>query len=175
MNMPIPCASQPVFARLGAWNKRAWIDTIYHLDNSVQSVNRAVGSAVAQTYASSTYTTNGQVATVKDANNNLTTYQYDGHDRKIKTQYPDKVTANTSSTTDVEQYGYDSGNNLISLTKRGGQIISLGYDNLNRLTSRSYPTVADNVSFTYDLLSRPLSANFSNASHNIKAVRRNHL
>lgn len=145
-------------------------DTVYNLDDTVQSTQRAVGSAVAQTYETYTYTTNGLIATVKDANNNLTTYQYDGLDRKLKTLYPDKVTANTSSTTDFEQYGYDNNDNLTSLTKRGGQVITLVYDNLNRLISRSYPTIADNVNFSYDLLSRRTAANYTNASYNISFV-----
>ena len=63
-------------------------DTVYNSDDSVQSVKRAVGSAQAQIYAAYTYTTNGLPATVKDAKNNLTTYQYDGHDRKVKSLFP---------------------------------------------------------------------------------------
>ena len=38
-------------------------DTVYNLDDTVQSVARAVGSTVAQTYAAYTYTDNGLVAT----------------------------------------------------------------------------------------------------------------
>ncbi len=53
---------------------------------------------------------------------------------------------------DYEQYGYDANANLTSLRKRSGQSITLAYDNLNRLTSRTYPATADNVSYTYDLL-----------------------
>jgi len=145
-------------------------ETVYNADNSVQSVKRAVGSAVAQTYAAYTYTTNGLPATVKDAKNNLTTYQYDGHDRKLKTLYPDKVTANTSSATDYEQYGYDANGNVVSVRKRNGQTVTLAYDNLNRLLTRSYPNTADNVSFGYDLLGRRLAANYANGSHSISYV-----
>jgi hypothetical protein len=52
------------------------------------------------------------VATVKDAKNNLTTTQYDGHDRTLKTLYPDKVTAGASSATDFEQVGYDNNESM---------------------------------------------------------------
>lgn len=142
-------------------------ETVYNADDSVQSVKRAVGTALAQTYASYTYTPNGLPATVKDAKNNLTTYQYDGFDRKVRTLYPDKATANTSSTTDFEQYGYDNNGNITSHRKRNGQIVTLAYDNLNRLLTRSYPAVADNISYSYDLLGRRLSANYLDASHGI--------
>uniref|UniRef100_UPI00402BAC95 RHS repeat-associated core domain-containing protein n=1 Tax=Methylomonas sp. PHL2-19 TaxID=3438878 RepID=UPI00402BAC95 len=96
---------------------------------------------------------------VKDAKNQLTTTQYDGHDRKLKTLYPDKVTAGASSATDYEQVAYDANSNVTSIRKRNGQSITLAYDNLNRLLSRTYPTAADNISFSYDLLGRKTAAN----------------
>jgi RHS repeat-associated protein len=142
-------------------------ETVYNLDDTVQSVQRAVGSTVAQTYATYTYTDNGLVASVKDAKNNLTAYAYDGHDRKVKLSYPDPSTANTASSTDYEQYGWDANANLTSLRKRSGQSITLAYDNLNRLTARSYPTTADNVAYTYDLLGRRLAATGATAADNV--------
>ena len=142
-------------------------ETTYLLDDSVQSVQRAVGSAVAQTYAAYTYTGNGLVASVKDAKNNLTANTYDGHDRKLKTQFPSPTAINTASTTDYEQYGYDAGSNLTSLRKRSGQSITLAYDNLGRLLSRTYPVSADNVAYTYDLLGRRLTATGAVAADNV--------
>lgn len=142
-------------------------DTAYNLDNTVASETRAVGSALAQVYATYTYTNNGQLATVKDAKNNLTTHQYDGHDRKFKTLFPHPSSVNTSSDTDYEQYGFDANGNLISLRKRNGQTIALAYDKLNRLTSRTYPSAADNVAYTYDLLGRRLSATGASAADNV--------
>ena len=142
-------------------------ETVYNADDSVQSVKRAVGTTLAQTYATYTYTVNGLPATVKDAKNNLTTYQYDGHDRKLKTLYPNPTTVNSSSATDYEQYGFDANGNVTSVRKRNGQTVTLAYDNLNRLLTRSYPTVADNVSFSYDLLGRRTAANYANASYGI--------
>ncbi len=67
--------------------------TVYNADDSVQILKKAVGTGIAQNYATYTYSNNGLPLTVKDAKNQLTTYQYDGHDRKLKTLYPDKVTA----------------------------------------------------------------------------------
>ena len=144
--------------------------TVYNADDSVQSTQRAVGSAVAQTSASYTYTDNGLPATVTDANNNLTTYEYDGFDRKNKTRFPDKVTANTSSTTDYEQYGFDANGNVTSVKKRNGQTVTLVYDNLNRLLTRSYPTATDNVSYSYDLLGRRLTSGYADGSSSTSYV-----
>lgn len=110
-------------------------DTVYNLDDSVNSVLRAVGSTVAQTYATYSYTSNGLPASLKDAKNNLTSYQYDGQDRKVKTFYPNPTTVNTASTTDYEQYGYDANSNLTSLKKRNSSSITLAYDLLDRRLS----------------------------------------
>ena len=50
-----------------------------------------------------TYTDNGHLATVTDAENNRTTFEYDGHDRLKITRYPvATLGALTSSTTDFE-------------------------------------------------------------------------
>ncbi|WP_287719937.1 hypothetical protein, partial [Nitrosomonas sp.] len=53
----------------------------------------------------------------------------------------------------------DANGNITSLRKRNGQSITLAYDNLNRLLSRTYPTTADNITYTYDLLGRTTAAN----------------
>lgn len=140
-------------------------ETVFNIDDTIQIARRAVGTAVAQNYATYTYTANGQKATVKDAKNNLTTYQYDGHDRMVKTLFPDKVTAGVSSAADYEQFAYDANGNVTSVRKRNGQTVTVGFDNLNRLTSRSQPTVASNVTFTYDLKGKRTSANYANGSY----------
>ncbi|MEO6825273.1 MAG: RHS repeat-associated core domain-containing protein [Nitrosospira sp.] len=129
-------------------------ETAYNLDGSVLNAKRAVGTALAQTYAAYTYTNNGLAATVKDAKNNLTTYQYDGHDRLFKKLYPDKVTAGVSSPTDYEQYGYDNNGNPTTIRKRDAQTISTYYDRLDRLTQQTYPDPADRKDFYYDARDR---------------------
>jgi RHS repeat-associated protein len=144
-------------------------ETLYNLDGSVQAIRRAVGTALAQTYATYTYTANGRQATVQDKGN-LTTDQYDGHDRKVKTLFPNPAGGGTSAATDFEQYGYDAAGNVTSLRKRSGQTVTLAYDNLDRLVSRTYPAIADNVGFAYDLLGRRTVANFANGSYSITHV-----
>ncbi|SCX87305.1 RHS repeat-associated core domain-containing protein [Nitrosospira sp. Nl5] len=130
----------------------------YRLDESLYSASRAIGTALAQVYATYTYTDNGLPASVKDAKNNLTTYQYDGHDRLSKTLFPDKATPNTSSATDYEQYDYDNNDNLVVTRKRNAQVVIDNYDDLNRVTSRNYPNPDDNVTFRYDFRDRLTSA-----------------
>ena len=105
-------------------------------------------------HATTTYSANGLPVTLTDAKGNRTTYEYDGHDRRVRLRYPHPSTVNTSSTTDYEQYGYNAVGSLTSHRKRSGETVTFAYDNLHRLTSRSYPTAADNIAFAYDLLGR---------------------
>src|SRR5262249_27844719 len=76
-------------------------------------------------YAAYTYYPNGKQQTVADANNNLSTYTYDGFDRLQKLSFPATTSGSmTSSTTDYEFYDYDKSDNRISLRKRDGQTIA---------------------------------------------------
>ncbi|MDF2444856.1 MAG: Rhs family protein [Moraxellaceae bacterium] len=144
-------------------------ETTYNADDTVQSVTRAVGTSLAQTYATFTYTSNGKVATLKDAKNNLTTQEYDGHDRLYKRRYPNPATAGISSATDYEQFDYDANGNVISHRKRNGGVITQDFDSLNRVTERLYPApyAADSVSYTYDLRGLRKQARFSDNSHSV--------
>jgi YD repeat-containing protein len=80
---------------------------------------------------------NGLVATLKDAENNLTTYQYDGFDRLSKTLYPTALPqgAGTSNASDYEQLTYDANGNVLTRKVRSGVTIGFTYplpDNCRR-------------------------------------------
>ena len=89
----------------------------------------------------------------------------------MKLRYPHPTTVGTSSTTDYEQFGYNAVGSLISHRKRSGETITLAYDNLHRLSSRSYPTAADNVAFAYDLLGRRTQARYADNSHTLPGAQ----
>ena len=109
--------------------------------------------------ASSTYSNNGLTQTVTDANGNATAYQYDGHDRHTATFYPNASGGGTSSS-DYEAFGYTAGL-VTSRTNRNGTVQSYGYDDLDRLTTRNLPGSELDVSYTYDLMGRMLTASTS--------------
>jgi RHS repeat-associated protein len=116
---------------------------IYDNGSQLLQVQRAVGTSLLQNYATYTYTLNGKQQTVKDANGNLTTYEYDGFDRMSKWRFPvATLGAGTSSTTDYEQYGYDAIGNRTSLRKRDGVTITYAPDNLNRVRTKTVPASA---------------------------------
>ncbi len=84
--------------------------------------------------------TNNNLTSVKDANNNTTTYKYDDKGRVYQTISPD-----TNTTT----YSYDPAGNMVSKTDAKGVTISYVYDALNRLTKIDFPTDTDIV-YVYD-------------------------
>ncbi|MFZ4747834.1 MAG: RHS repeat-associated core domain-containing protein [Sphingomonas sp.] len=114
--------------------------TVYYGSSSyVAKVQKAVGTALQQDYASYTYTGSGQPATVTDANGTMATYSYDALDRQQRWYFASPTTADTSSTTDYEEYGYDANGNRTSLRKRDGRVLTFAYDALNRATSKIVP------------------------------------
>lgn len=122
--------------------------------NRVTTTTAGVGTADAALEQTSTYTPDGEVATVKDAEGNLTTYEYDGFDRQKKTRYPVTTAgANASSTTDFEELTYNANSSVTQRRLRDGNTIASSYDNLNRVTSAT-PNTEFAVNFQYDLMGR---------------------
>jgi RHS repeat-associated protein len=133
--------------------------TVYDAASQPTQLKVAVGTSDAATERTLTYTSNGKVQTLKDAENNLTTYEYDGHDRLSKTRMPLPTKgANASSTTDYEQLSYDANGNVINRRLRDAQNIVLTYDKLNRVTLKDLPGSEPDVTYGYDNLGRLTSA-----------------
>ncbi len=112
----------------------------YDAASQLLKVQRAVGTPLQQDYATYTYTLNGQRQTVKDANDNLSRFEYDGFDRLHRLYFPVATKgANQSSTSDYEEYGYDAVGNRTSLRKRDNKTITYTYDALNRVRVKTVP------------------------------------
>jgi len=142
----------------------------YYADGQPRQVTSAVGNALQQNTATTTYTSNGKPATFTNARGYMTTYEYDGFDRRTKLRYPVPATAGSSSTSDYEQFGYDGNANVTSHRLRNGSSVALVYDKLNRLSARNYAATAANVSYSHDLLGRTLSVDMPNAAHTVTNV-----
>lgn len=123
------------------------------------------GTALVRDERTFTYLAPGQAATVKDANNNLTSYEYDSFDRLKKTRYPvASVGAATSSTTDYIELGYDAASNVTSERRRDGQVIYNTWDDLNRLRLIDKPAAELDVTNGYNNLNKLISASHSGAT-----------
>ncbi len=112
----------------------------YDAAGHVTQVTAGYGTSSAATESTS-FTANGKVGSVTDANGNVTTYAYDGLDRLQTTTYPGGS---------FEQLQYDAGGNVTSRRLRDGQSISYQYDALGRPTVKS-PAGENAVSYAYDL------------------------
>lgn len=138
--------------------------TTYTINNDVSVIQSAYGTSLQQNTRTYTYLQPGQAGTVKDANNNLTTYEYDGFNRLKKTRYPSSTLgAQTSSTTDYEEWTYDAASNMLTERRRDGAIITNTYDNLNRLRAKSGTSIPD-VTNSYDNHAQLVSASQTGAS-----------
>jgi len=139
--------------------------TEYDAEGQVLRERRSFGTALMQIYATRTWTPNGQLDTVMDANNNLSNLDYDDFDRLRRLYFPDgTLGSGVASTTDYEEYGYDDNDNRTSLRLRSGNADTIGYtyDALNREILKDIPngTSAD-VTSRYDLAGRRTFARFS--------------
>jgi YD repeat-containing protein len=140
--------------------------TFYDAAGRAYQTKTALGTADEADESTLTFTANGQVETVTDAENNKTTYEYDGHDRLSKTFYPTPTKgADTSNASDYEQFTYESlagGTRtspvVVAYRNRTAETIGFGYDSLGRLTSKDLPGIEPDVDYTYDLLGRMTGA-----------------
>lgn len=134
--------------------------TSYDAAGHVTLVQRAYGvTGIQSDDVTTTYTTNGLVSTVKDAEGNLTTYGYDGDDRRTTTYFPSMTKgAGTSNMSDYVQLTLDANGDTTSGRLRDGSTISYTYDALNRITLKNLPGTEPDVSYTYDNLNRVTGA-----------------
>jgi RHS repeat-associated protein len=162
---------------------RAYYDAA---DQRIQ-LREGVGVAADEaTQASWAYNLDGQVTTVIDGNGNRAQLVYDGHGRQECWMFPSttraaafndatQATALASSgavsgtitgghcvSGNFETYSYDANGNRTNLRKRDGRNIALAYDNLNRVTQKTYPQGgATAVYYAYDLRNLQLAARFT--------------
>ena len=127
--------------------------TVYDDAGQVTQQLVAVGTTVQAAERTLTYTNNGRLASLKDGENNLTTYVYDGHDRLSRTLFPVTTKgANASNPDDDELRTYDANGNVTSLQLRDGQSIAFTFDALNRPILKNLPGTEPDVTYTYNNL-----------------------
>lgn len=145
--------------------------SIYDAANQLLKVQKAFGTSIQQDYVTYTYSANGKQTSVKDANGNLASLTYDGHDRQTRWNFPSKTTVGQVSTTDYEEYGHDAAGNRTYLRKRDGSVLTYQYDALNRVIVKVVPeraglaaTHTRDVYYGYDLRGLQAYARFDHTN-----------
>jgi RHS repeat-associated protein len=159
-------------ATQGAYGQDRITKYTYDQLNRVTKATQGFNTADAADSYTLTFTSNGQIDTAKDGMNNVTRYVYDGLDRNVSVYFPVTVQGyGQSSTSDYEQYSFDANGNVLTFRTRRGETLTMGYDNLNRLTSKVVParsglssTHTRNVYYDYDLFGNLTKARFDNLS-----------
>jgi len=160
-------ASACTLGPTGAFGEDRITRNVYQAAGVVQKVQQAVGTAAQQDYATYTYSPNLKVTSLTDARGMKAGMTYDGFDRLVRWNLPDKVYSGTISTSDYEEYGYDNNGNRTSLRKRDGATFQFNYDQLNRVVSKIVPervglaaTHTRDVYYGYDLRGLQTNARF---------------
>jgi RHS repeat-associated protein len=141
----------------GSFGPDQIVQNAYDAAGQLTQVLVGVGTTSAAPEQTFSYNPNGTIATLTDADNNVTSYTYDGLDRPIKIAYPGGSTDQVTL--------YDSNANAEAQINRAGQSFSFTYDALDRVTSKSGAVPA--VNYTYDNLDRMVTATFASGGQGI--------
>lgn len=113
--------------------------TVYDAAGQVLQIRKAVGTPIEIADVTYSYTTNGKIRQVVDANGNRAELRYDGHDRQTRWVFPAKTrpaafnpatpadamtSAGAINEGDYEEYSYDANGNRLWLRKRDGRRIA---------------------------------------------------
>src|SRR5690606_31573107 len=116
---------------------------VYNNSGQRSKIRSGAGTALVQDTATFTYTNNGQVQSVTDANGNKTTHIHDGHGQSARGHQPPATTPGQSNNSNYEQLTfYESGKakgRVQTFRSRMGETTSFTYDNLGRNTQVTVP------------------------------------
>jgi len=132
----------------------------------VKTETRGIGSSVRQTYFTNEYA-GRSLRSQTDANGNRTELRYDANFHLVKMVYPSPTTHYSVNEADfVEFSNFDANGNPQNQRKRNskgaGELVTLTYDNNNRVIFKSYTNTVNqqNVSYDYDLRGLLVSVRF---------------
>jgi RHS repeat-associated protein len=132
--------------RLASTTDQLGRQTTYAYDTLSRQISISNLAVQSSPLLQQTYTPDGLLASLTDANSHATNFVFDGFDRLATTTYP------LGST---EALTYDADSNVAMRQTRAGQTIAFAYDTLNRLTTKTPPSPAAVVSYGYDLAGHP--------------------
>lgn len=129
--------------------------TSYGYDALSRQVSIANTAIQAAPLLQKSYTPDGLLANLTDANNHATSFAYDRFNRLATKTYP---------LGSAETLTYDADNNILTRKTRAGDTIGYAYDTLNRLKTKTPPLPAPVVSYGYDLAGHLTGASDTSAA-----------
>jgi RHS repeat-associated protein len=120
--------------------------------DQVTTEQRAVGTTIAQTYVTNTYS-GRLLASQTDANGNRTELRYDSAYKRLqKMVYPSLTTKGAVNEADYIEYSnFDQNGNARTERKRNGALINYTFDANNRKITKTLADTTKNVTYDYDL------------------------
>lgn len=156
--------------------------SLYDSEGKLIQRRMGVGTSLEMADVTYSYTANGKIEYVIDANGNRARLTYDGFDRQNRWEFPSPsrpsafnpstpanalATAGSVNGNDFEAYGYDVNGNRTGLRRRDGLTISYEYDALNQMVRKVMPYRGDlpeaqrrPVDYRYDIKGNMVSATF---------------
>ncbi len=134
----------------------------YSYSGNTVTINNERGIATTYSFKSFGDPEDKRLYSVKDAQNNTTSYEYDllgniirvdspaGGDRVFNYDPKGFLASETHPESGTTTYSYDEIGNVISKTSADGKTITYLYDQLNRLTLVDHPSPEDDVFYEYD-------------------------
>jgi YD repeat-containing protein len=138
--------------------------TVYAYDTMSRRISVSNPAIQVNPLLAQSYTADGLIGSLTDANSNTTTFTPDGFDRLSTTAYPGGST---------EVLTYDSDGNVLSRKNRAGATIAFSYDTLNRLSTKAPPSEAT-VTYAYDQASHLIGVGDNSAAMTPPAASANY-
>jgi len=128
--------------------------TVYAYDAMSRRISVSNPAIQSNPLLQQSYTPDGLIGSLSDANGNTTTFTPDGFDRLATTTYPGGSTENLT---------YDADGNVLTRKTRAGATIAFSYDTLNRLATKAPPSQAT-VTYAYDQASHLIGVGDNSAA-----------
>ena len=128
--------------------------TVYTYDAMSRRVSVSNPAISTSPLLQQSYTPDGLIGSLTDANGNTTSFAPDGFDRLATTTYPGGST---------ETLSYDADGNVLTRKTRAGATITFSYDTLNRLAAKAAPS-EPNVTYAYDPASHLIGVSDNSAA-----------
>lgn len=125
-------------------------------ETAYDAAGRVISSSLGGVTERTTYTANGQTASLTDGNGNVSVMEYDGFDRLVKLRYPNA--GGGTSSTDYEAWTWNDAGQVLTSVNRAGGTTTLTRDLLGRITNINAPAGTMDVAKTYDNLGRVLTS-----------------